>query len=202
MANIRDFVVSWIAKLKTIEGFDFVDVWNDQVKEEIEGETFLFPLPALFFEVKNPENIVQLGQGVTQSNMSVDVHIMMDKINNVPNGEENGDGAISQNLDIFDLKAAVARALFGFKPTGSGIFVRESREQDYKHTNVYHGVISFKGAFIDTSGTFFDAIVQATKYQTIDGTTVRPVINVIETTELTILADIEAELQNDIDTEI
>lgn len=200
MASIKDFVVSWLAQLNTVPGVAFVDVWNDQVKEEIDGETFAFPLPAYFLEIKNPENMVQLGRGVTQSNIDVDIHIMMDKLNNVDQGLPDGGGAISQNLDIFDLKAVVATALFGFKPAGGGIFYRTKREQDFKHTNVYHGVIGFKGAFIDTTGSYYDPAVFAKNYQSVTGIT--PVITVTETTKLSIESDIAAEVENDIDFEL
>lgn len=168
MADLKDLEVDLLTKIKTLAGFKFWDIWNDQFDEIAKGNTFGIPFPAIFIEIVNPTKWQQLGGGLRTADILLKIHVVTELLNAVTNGAAGGDGAISQNLPIFDTRAIVMRGMFMYKPIGSGNMFSEADYQDNKHTNMYHWISEWKFAFVEATGTYDDPVVFAANYQTIE----------------------------------
>lgn len=128
----------------------YARVWNGQIKQLEKGETYNFPLPAAFLELPNPASYSNLLNGIDEADIVWRVHIAHEFY-------DAADGTFDQDLSIFDLRDQVIAILCGFKPTGCGTIYRISEEQDYTHNNIYHYIIDFKSAFIDSTGSPFNS---------------------------------------------
>lgn len=134
----------------TVPEILFIHMWNNQVErlKEVNDEgisTYVFPLPATLIEFVSPMEILQLGNGVQLYDP------LIIRIHFVHNLLDAGDGTMEQNLEVFDLKNKVYKALQGFEPAGAVAFVRVAEEQDYDHPNLYHFIMDFQTNFVDAS---------------------------------------------------
>jgi len=125
----------------------FIHVFNDQFNQLAAGESYSFPMPCVFIEFPNDQNLQQLGAGYQIYNpLTIAIHIGHNQL-------DAADGTIEQNLNIFDVKQAVYAALQKFTPTGASQFIRTSETQDYAHTNVYHFIQTYTTTYIDKQQT-------------------------------------------------
>jgi hypothetical protein len=129
-----------------------VAIFNNQIDlleniytegQNYQNTTELFPTPAVFFEFESPSEIHQLGNGVQLYDpLNIKVHI----VHTFFNGENYG-----ENLEVFDVKLSVFKALQKFEPKQSVPLVRILEEQDSDHTSIYHYVMTFLTNYMDNS---------------------------------------------------
>lgn len=162
---MKTFIQAIITQLETVTGVQFVRVWNDQLTLDEQKEGYSFPMPALFPEIINPEEIKQLGDGVQlYEPLTIRIHILHWQL-------DAGDGTMEQNLDVFDFMASVHSKMNLFEPTNAVPFVRGADGRDYQHAGVYHATIDYKTNYLDTTNQI------STNGTTINAGTVTPVIN-------------------------
>jgi hypothetical protein len=145
MAGIKAPIQDIISKLATNTSFQFVRVWNRQIRMLYDGETYSYPLPACFVEVINPAQYEQMGLGYTQSEITFRIHIAQEYY-------DAQDGTFEQNYTIFDLRDEVIALLTYYEPTACSGLQKTNEEQDYEHTQLYHYMVDFKCSFIDSKG--------------------------------------------------
>jgi hypothetical protein len=170
MAGILQAIESITARLATLNvanndnvtGPLNVRVWNNQLKWIEEANIENQPLPAAFLEVPALK-FNRLLNAVDEADAIWRVHLIHEYLDA---GDET---TYEQDLAIFALRDSVVALLSQFVPTGGGILVRVAEEMDYNHTNLYHYIIDFKSAFIDTKGSPYDT--GRTDYQFTTGPT-------------------------------
>ena len=125
----------------------FCQVWNDQLKWEMEGQLYDYLKPAVFIEFDSPNPISQLGNGVQQFDpLMVRLHIIHEYYNAI-----DGNGVQEQNLEVFAVKQRIYQMIQKFEPDYAVAFVRSSEQQQYDHNMLYHYVQEYKTNFIDNS---------------------------------------------------
>lgn len=162
MAGIKAPIQDILTRLATISPVDqdnsanplYARVWNNQLKQLTSGETYSFPRPCAFLELPNPTQYNRLLNAIDEADVVFRVHIAHDYY-------DAEDGTFEQDLTIFDLRDQIVALLSQYSPTGCGTMVRIAEEQDYSHTNIYHYIIDFKCAFIDSKGSPFDSASNA-----------------------------------------
>jgi hypothetical protein len=135
------------AKIKAeLTDVKFVNPWNNQVNQVEDGSIYSFPMPAIFIDFGMPDEIKQLGNGVQiHDPLIVEIHIVQEFYHDGENME--------RNLDIFDLRTDVYKALQKFEPSGAVQFIRFEEEHDKEHTDVYHYIQKYRTNYIDQSRT-------------------------------------------------
>lgn len=134
--------------LTEVPEITYVRIFNNQFENSVnENNTYDFPFPCLFVEFLNDQQPKQLGGGYQlYEPLLVRCHIGMNEL-------DATDGTLDQNLNIFDLKNKVYKALQKFEPTGASVFIRTSEQQDYQHTNIYVWQMDFTTTWIDQNRT-------------------------------------------------
>lgn len=156
MSGIKEPIQSLLAKLTTInvvtpDGITkplYSRIWNNQLRQLIDGESYSFQRPACFVEVINSVNYEILGQGLRAADLGFRLHLIHDFY--------NLDGTMEQDLSIFDLRDSLLLALRKFCPTACGPINCIREEQDYEHENVYHYVLDYVCCFIDSKASDYD----------------------------------------------
>lgn len=145
MAGILAPIQDLLDRLKTIEGVNFVHMWNNQFQNQEDRDVYSFPYPCIFLEIKNQAEYGELGLGYQHSDIDWVIHI----------GQVLYDtaGQMEQNLSIFALRDKVIEKLNLYKPPSCSVLFKTTEEQDYTHTNVYHYIIGFRCGFIDSKGS-------------------------------------------------
>lgn len=148
MASIvKQSVQDFITQGNTITGLQDVAVWNNQLESVLAGsETVL--LPGIFFERLFDPAVPYL-MNVRQVDFYLNIHIIHNQV-------DAGDGTQGQNLDVFDLRDEVVRKFNGFKATGCGVLQYFNESEDFNHNNVYHYIVTFRAAMVDTTGSLWD----------------------------------------------
>ena len=146
-----------LTQLATVTGIKFQRMWNDQLNLDETQEQYSFPMPAVFVEFLNDQEIKQLGDGLQlYDNLIVRLHILHMEL-------DAADGTMEQNLNVFDFMQEVYKKMQRFEPAQAAAFVRVSEARDYLHGNVYHGIQDYKTNYVDnsmqisTDGTTIDA---------------------------------------------
>lgn len=144
------------ARILTNSQFIYCAVFNDQIKQEESGKTFVFPKPAVLVEISSPSNGLQtLGSyGVTVHDFIFRFSIVHEQLNAEYDGTA-GSG-MDENLDVFDLRDTLKTLLTGFQPTNCSNLQYDSESQDYAHDNIYVYGISFRCSYVDTKGSPYD----------------------------------------------
>jgi hypothetical protein len=178
MAGIKDALQGILTALQALPDFQHVRIWNNQFKCMESGKMESFPLPCAFVEVVAPEELTTIGVGVVAGDLKIRIHV----------GHEfydAGDGTMAQDLDIFDLKEKIVRALSGATFPGCSAFQRISESQNFDHDNVYYYILEFVTHFIDSKGSKYDADVNTDILST-------PAIDIqVNATEVDFLTDID-----------
>jgi len=129
--------------------FQYVAMWNNQVERQKEGKVE-FDTPAAFLELIHPIKWNQLNFGVNQADITFRVHIVDQQI-------DASDGTLDQNLEVFGYRDAVMVALGGgFAPAFGSTMSSLKEDTDNNHTNIYHYMIDFVSAVVDSKGSPFD----------------------------------------------
>jgi hypothetical protein len=149
MAGIKAPIKDLLSLLQDIEGLAYVRVWNNQFKLIHEGKMQAIPFPAAFVEIVAPEKLVTIGVGVVAGDLLIRIHLCDEML-------DAGDGTMEQNLEIFDLKDKLVKALSGFAPTACSAMQRVSESQSYDHDNTYEYILEFDTHFIDSKGSKYD----------------------------------------------
>jgi len=144
---IQAYLIAAFPNIYGYSGSIFVRLWNNQVQlmkdETNEAQMYPFPLPAIFIEFLNDNEITQLGNGVQMFDpLTVRLHI-------VDNEFDSMDGCMEQNLNILTLKQQIYASMQGFEPNGAVAFVRTQETQDYDHSNVYHFIQDYQTNYVD-----------------------------------------------------
>lgn len=149
MANLSDFYNSILSEITNIGVFPYVRIWNNQLAQLEDGQTYAYPFPNAFVEVLQPANYLPLGGGYSISDVTVRIHIGHEQY-------DAGGGLFEQNTDVFNLRNFIISRLNGFQPTGGSSLMKVAELQDFEHTNVYHYQIDFKCSLVDSIGSHID----------------------------------------------
>jgi len=157
MAGIKQPIVDVLSKLRelTVTNGDgmsvtpHVRIWNNNLQSMKEGETYMFPLPALFVEVLNDQIYQTIGQEFRATDLTFRVHILHEFY-------DAQDGTFEQDLIVYDLRDKIIALLTYFEPTACGPLEALTETQDYDHDNIYHYLIDFVCHFIDSKGSRLD----------------------------------------------
>ena len=146
----------------------FIAMWNNQLNDTVDGKTYSFLMPAVFFEFVSPIQIVGVGNNIqVHEPMEVKAHIIHEQYDAM-------DGTMDVNLDVFVFKQQIYKALQLFQPAMSSVFDRQSEEQDYDHTNIYHYIQSYFIAYIDND---MPLPIDGTEYEPPLTTEITPIID-------------------------
>lgn len=155
MAGIASVFSSLITQIKTIGTFQFVHIWNNQLQQIIDGETYVFPFPNVFVEIVTPNTYLPIGGGYSAADIIIRIHIGHEEY-------DAGNGNYEENTNVFTYRDAIIKALNNFQPTSCSSMMKVSEQQDYNHTNVYHYMIDFSCSFIDSKGSIDEQIPTTT----------------------------------------
>lgn len=122
--------------------FSNVEIYNSQIDRVRLGKIAI-NYPSLYIEIKN-QNTINLGRNINRMDLSIRFHIVMVQL-------DAGDGSMDQNLAIFYLRDLINKTYVNFTPTNCSIISDLIEYQDYKHTNLYHYIISMKCHWTDLS---------------------------------------------------
>lgn len=138
MGNLVDEL---LAALRTITELKHVAVWNNQFAYMEEGLDYSFPMPCAFLEL-DTSTLDDIGNGFEGSDINIIIHLGQNVLNS---------DYIEQNLTIFALRDLVIKKLKTFQGATTGLLSKDSEQQDFDHSNVYHYVIGYSTHFIDTT---------------------------------------------------
>ena len=146
MAGISNLFSDLLARVSTtIPEFKFVRIWNNQLEQLEEGSTYSFPMPCCFVEILTANDYTPIGRGYGTGELVVRIHI----------GHEEYDSleqTMEQNFNVFSLRNKVVNKLNNYQPIATSSLMRVSEQQDYTHNNIYHYIVDFRCAFIDSWG--------------------------------------------------
>jgi hypothetical protein len=130
-----------------VPSIQFIQMYNRQFDLIDQGEggslIYSFPFPCVFVEFVSPSPIKQLGGGYQiYDPLLVNIHIGHELY-------DAGDGSMEQNLDVFDLRTLVYKALQKFEPSGAVAFMRTEETQDTNHKAIYHFIQEYTTNYID-----------------------------------------------------
>lgn len=146
MAGIVDVFNDLIARVKvTIPEFKFVHIWNNQLAQMEEGSIYSFPFPNCFIEVVPPNDYTPIGRGYSTGELVVRFHIGHEEY-------DAGGGNFEQNVNVFTYRDKIVNKFNNYQPIATSSLMRVSEGQDYVHTNIYHYIVEFRCAFIDSLG--------------------------------------------------
>lgn len=121
--------------------FRTVKIYNSHIERIIRGQMSKPSGPTCFVEIEE-ENVKQLGKQITASDLTIKFHILQTEL-------DSSDGQLDQNLSIFSLRDTVKRWFSGFKLSKGGRFLWNNEDEEYRHINIYHYILSFRTYFID-----------------------------------------------------
>lgn len=145
MAGIAQVYSSIISQIKTNTAFKFVHIWNNQLQQLEDGDTYSFPFPNTFVEIVPPTGF-QVGQGYNVSDLVIRIHIGHEEY-------DAGNGNFEENVNVFTYRDYIINLLTSFKPNNCSHLQKQSEQSDNVHTNIYHYTIDFICSFVDTKGS-------------------------------------------------
>jgi hypothetical protein len=130
--------------LQEVPEITYVRIFNNQFENvTVKNSTYDFPMPCVFVEFENANEPKQLGGGFQlYEPLNVILHLGVNEL-------DSATGYLDQNLNVFDLKDKLYKAMQKFEPNKASIFIRTSEEQDYDHTNIYVWKQTYKTTFLD-----------------------------------------------------
>lgn len=157
MAGIRQPIEDVLTKLRELTVINgdgnmvtpHVRIWNNNLQSMKQGESYMFPLPAMFVEVLNDQVYQTIGQEFRATDLTFRVHILHEFY-------DAQDGTFEQDLIVYDLRDKAIAMLTYFEPTACGPLEALTETQDYDHDNIYHYMIDFVCHFIDSKGSRID----------------------------------------------
>ena len=129
--------------------FQWVAMWNNQVRQWKTGKGFPVQRPCCFAEL-NLGPAAAMGRGVTlYRDVQVIFHIVDWQV-------DAGDGTLDQNLQVITWRDLLKMNMERFFPRHCGAMTTLKEEQDYEHTGVYHYIITFKTSLSDLQGSWLN----------------------------------------------
>lgn len=128
--------------------FQYINIWDNQVKNSIEGNTYSFATPAIFIEFNLNEAKPLMGGFTSYPNTLISFHII--------NNSLNVDEKLEQNLTVFALRDIVFAKMNGKALTFANAMMPNYESQDFAHDNTYEYILSFSTNFIDSKGAYDD----------------------------------------------
>lgn len=129
--------------------FQWVAVWNNQLKQWKTGKGFPVQRPCCFIEL-DLGKAQSMGLGVSlYADVCIKLHIVDWEI-------DEGNGTLDQNLEVYGYRDLLKTAMSKFFPLHCGCLNMISEDQDYEHTGVYHYIIEFKTSFSDLQGSILN----------------------------------------------
>ena len=129
--------------LLKVPSIKFIAMWNNQLMDLTDGKNYSFRMPAVFIEFVSPTPIGSIGNNVQiYEPLEVKIHILHEQY-------DAKDGTMDCNLDVFTFKQSIYKALQLFQAANTSVFDRQSEEQDYDHSNIYHYIQSYMIAMVD-----------------------------------------------------
>jgi len=147
MAGINQVYSSLLSRIKTSTNLPFVHIWNNQLQQLADGDTYVFPFPNAFVEVTPPTSYDPIGRGYSTGELIVRIHIGHEEY-------DAGNGNYEENTNVFAYRDLIINKLNNFQPTACSSLMKISESQDFIHTNIYHYIVEFKCAFIDSRGSY------------------------------------------------
>lgn len=156
MAGVVSLYQSLLGRIREqIPDFKFVHIWNNQLTQLAEGETYVFPFPCCFIELLTPNDYMPIGRGYSVGDLIVRIHIGHEEY-------DAGEGNYEENINVFSYRDAVINKLNNFQPIATSSLMKSAEQQDYTHTNIYHYIVDFKCAFIDSRGSIDEQVQYTT----------------------------------------
>lgn len=128
--------------------FKYRNIWDDQIYNMIEGNSYSFAMPSVFLQVELGDCML-LGGGMR----SYPNAIIRFKICHLLLNSEN---AMEQNLQIFEIRDAVVTGTQNANLSNCSSLIPFEDIQDFKHGNTYVYDVSYKTNFLDIKGSQFD----------------------------------------------
>lgn len=159
MAGIKNVFIDLKEKIKTgitVTNGDYKEVephiriWNNQVDEEKEGQTYDFPKPAFFIEIIPEVEYMAEGMGTAAADIGIKIHIVCESLN-------ASDGTMEQDLLVYDLRDKIVSLFVGFNPFSCSAMMLVSENPDYGHTNIFHYTVGFVCNYVDIEGSPYAA---------------------------------------------
>lgn len=135
----------------TVNPFNTIAIWNDQIKRLKNGTGYSFLSPAIFLESKQI-NHERLGMGYKAYDLDITIHLLDEQLDTAIyqyDGLNPNLVQLDQNLEVFHLRDLVIQYLDGCKPVQMGNLWYIDDIQDFSHDNCYHFQIKFKGRVVD-----------------------------------------------------
>lgn len=151
MAGISNVYSDLISRIKTSTSIPFVHIWNNQLQQLADGETYVFPFPNAFVEVLVPTEYNPIGRGYSTGELTVRIHIGHEEY-------DAGNGNYEENTNVFTYRDQIINILNSYQPIACSSLMKVSETQDFVHTNIYHYIIDFRCAFIDSKGSIDEQI--------------------------------------------
>mgnify|MGYP000429743528 CR=1 FL=1 len=123
-------------------------IWNNQIKYEEQGKQYDFPKPAAFLEIVSPITYAETGMNLLCADININIHLVHEYY--------NSDGTYEQDLTIYLLRDAVIKTLSNLTPTACSNLTCNSETMSYDHDNLYHYILCFDCAFIDSKASAYD----------------------------------------------
>lgn len=155
MAGIASVYTSLLTQIKTDNRFKFVHIWNNQLEQLEDGDTYAFLFPNAFVEIIPPSSLA-LPLGYNVSDITIRIHIGHEEY-------DAGSGNFEENTNVFTYRDAIIKLLTKFKPTGCSQMMKVGEAQDFVHTNVYHYTVDFLCSFVDSIGSIDNDSTLVTK---------------------------------------
>ena len=155
MAGIADVYQDLKTKITEATTSGFVHIWNNQLEQLADGETYAFPFPCYFIEIQAPTPYDPIGRGYSTGELIIKIHIGHEEY-------DAGNGNYEENVNIFTLRDNIIKNLNSYQPIACSSLMKIAENQDYVHTNIYHYVIDFKCAFIDSKGSIDEQLTYTT----------------------------------------
>lgn len=147
---------------------NFIAMWNNQLQDLIDGKNYAFRQNAVLIEFVAPTPIGGVGNNVQMYEpLEVKLHIIHLQY-------DAKDGTMDNNLDVFDFKQKIYKAIQLFQGSKTSVFDRQSEEQDYDHSNLYHYIQSY---FIALTDDAMPLPINGTDYEPPLTTEITPEVN-------------------------
>ena len=146
---IKTAINDILTRLNTVTGAMFVAVWNNHASRLMDGSGYSFACPAVFVELETLGEAGRLGGGMTSQDYIIRIHLLHQEL-------DAADGTLDQNLNVYDWRDDIKAKVTGMKPTNFSNLMFMNELQDYEHSNLYHYILEFKAAFVDTKGSPID----------------------------------------------
>ena len=138
--------------------FKMVNVFNEQIDNEIKEKGFSIKCPSIFIEFI-PEEPKQILGGYTQYlDAKMYFHIYSDQLNTPNKGQPIGGDFMDANLEIYDLRDAVKSRMLGFHTHNSSAMMSRYDAIDYKHNSITKYILGFFCPFTDEKGSIDDPL--------------------------------------------